>query len=314
MPDPIPVSVRICDLSKRYGGVDALDGISFNVGAGEIFGLLGPNGAGKTTALECVLGLRRPDRGSVSVSGIDVLENPGDAKQLIGAVLQAATLQDKVTPRKALRLFASFYRKPADVGSLLGQFGLSDMADAPFDSLSGGLRQRLFLALAFVNNPSLVVLDEPTAGLDPRSRRDLHDIIVGMRDAGRSVLLSTHDLDEAQGICDRVAILDRGRIVAAARPSELIEQSRSGPRVEVRTLKPIREALLASLDGVTRCSRKGDGWTLETTHLNGTIAGLSQSVEATGNQFLELRILRPSLEDVFLSITGRAWDGKKEDG
>jgi len=293
--------------------VDALGGISFDVGAGEIFGLLGPNGAGKTTALECVLGLRRPDKGSVSIAGMDILRNPGEAKQVIGAVLQAATLQDKITPRKALRLFASFYRKPADVGSLVEQFGLSDKADAPFDSLSGGLRQRLFLALAFVNNPSLVVLDEPTAGLDPRSRRELHDIIVGMRDSGRTVLLSTHDLDEAQGICDRVAILDRGRIVAAARPSELIEQSRPSPRVEVRTLQPLGEAQLASLDGVTRCSRKGDSWILETTRLNGTIAGLSRSVEAAGNQFLELRIIRPSLEDVFLTLTGRTWDGGVDD-
>jgi ABC-2 type transport system ATP-binding protein len=312
MPDFIPVSVRARDLTKRYGSVVALGGVSFEAGAGEILGLLGPNGAGKTTALECILGLRRPDSGSVTIGGVDVGGRPGDAKQVIGAVLQSAALQDKITPRKALGLFASFYSRAAGVGGLIDRFGLADKADATFDSLSGGLRQRLFLALAFVNNPSVVVLDEPTAGLDPGSRRDLHDIIAGMRESGRTVLLSTHDLDEAQDLCDRVAILDGGRIVAAARPSELIAASRAPARVWVRTRDPLGEARLSGIDGVSACRRKGEGWLLETGRAGDTIAALARSVQGAGDEFIELRIVRPSLEDVFLALTGRTWEGADE--
>jgi len=293
--------------------VEALRGISFDVGAGEIFGLLGPNGAGKTTALECVLGLRQPDSGSVSIAGIDVLARPADAKQVVGALLQAAALQDRITPRKALGLFASFYSRPADIGGLVKQFGLEAKADAPFDSLSGGQRQRLFLALAFVNNPSLVVLDEPTAGLDPASRRGLHEIIAGMRAAGRAVLMSTHDIGEAHSLCDRVAILDRGRIIAVARPSDLIAGSARSSSVEVRTLRRLEESQLVSLPGVTGRCRRDDAWVLGTSNVNETILGLARVVESSGNEFLDLRVLRPSLEDVFLSLTGRMWSGE-EDG
>jgi ABC-2 type transport system ATP-binding protein len=204
--------------------VEALRGVSFEIGKGEIFGLLGPNGAGKTTALECILGLRRPDSGSVEIEGVDALAHPEEARQRVGALLQGGALQDKITPRRALGLFASFYREPEGVDALIERFGLGEKSDSAFDTLSGGQRQRLFLALAFVNNPELVVLDEPTAGLDPNSRRELHDSIVGMRGAGRTVLLSTHDLDEAHRLCDRIGILDRGRIVSMGRPGDLVAQ------------------------------------------------------------------------------------------
>jgi ABC-2 type transport system ATP-binding protein len=223
MTSATPTSVRVRDLARRYGPVEALRGVTFEIARGEIFGLLGPNGAGKTTALECILGLRRPDSGSIEIEGIDAVAHPHEAKQRVGALLQAAMLQDKITPRRALGLFASFYREAADVESLIERFGLVEKSDAAFGTLSGGQRQRLFLALAFVNNPRLVVLDEPTAGLDPKSRRDLHASIAGMRDSGRTVLLSTHDLEEARQLCDRIGIVDRGRIVALGRPDELIE-------------------------------------------------------------------------------------------
>ena len=164
--------------------MEAVRGVSFEVASGEIFGLLGPNGAGKTTTLECLLGLRRPDAGAITIDGIDVAAHPAQARRRVGAQLQAATLQDKITPRQALGLFAAFYREPAPVGDLLERFALAARADAPFDSLSGGQRQRLFLALAFVNQPRLLVLDEPTAGLDPQARRELHGLIAGLRTAG----------------------------------------------------------------------------------------------------------------------------------
>lgn len=307
MPAPKPASVRVRDLAKRYGPVEALRGASFEVAAGEIFGLLGPNGAGKTTALECILGLRRPDSGEIEIAGVDALARPHEAKQLVGAQIQAATLQDKITPRRALGLFASFYRRPAGVGELVERFGLSEKADAPFDSLSGGQRQRLFLALAFVNNPSVVLLDEPTAGLDPGSRRDLHDSIAGMRESGRTVLLSTHDLEEAHRLCDRIAIIDNGRIIAAATPADLIAGSRSSPSVLVRTSRPLEESRLKSLPGVTSCRQKDGGWLLGTFDVNETIIGLVRAAEQGRNELLDLRVVRPSLEDVFLSLTGRAW-------
>ncbi|HEY4990151.1 MAG TPA: ABC transporter ATP-binding protein, partial [Opitutaceae bacterium] len=196
MPAPNPASVCVRDLSRRYGPVEAIRGVGFDAYPGEIFGLLGPNGAGKSTTLECILGLRRPDSGSIHLDGVDALAHPREAKQICGAQIQGATLQDKITPRRALELFGSFFRHPAGVEELIKAYGLSEKSDAPFDSLSAGQRQRLFLALAFVNRPSIVVLDEPTAGLDPRSRRELYDVIRGLRESGRTVILSTHDLGE----------------------------------------------------------------------------------------------------------------------
>jgi len=197
MPDPAPARLRVRDLAKRYGRVEALQGIGFDVAPGEIFGLLGPNGAGKTTALECILGLRHPDRGEIAIAGVDVRAHPRRARQLTGALIQPAALQDSLTPARALGLFGSFYADPIGPAELLRQFGLETKAEAPFSSLSAGQRQRLFLALAFVNRPALMVLDEPTAGLDPAARRELRGLVGSMRERGVSVLLSTHDLAEA---------------------------------------------------------------------------------------------------------------------
>lgn len=313
MPESQPVSVRVRDLARRYGPIEALKGVSFDVAPGEVFGLLGPNGAGKTTALECILGLRRPDSGAITIAGIDALARPQEAKQLLGAQIQAATLQDKITPRRALGLFASFYRRHADVAELIGRFRLAEKADEPFDSLSGGQRQRLFLAIAFVNNPGLVVLDEPTAGLDPLSRRELHGIISEMRDAGRTVLLSTHDLGEAQVLCDRIGILDHGSLVAAGSPAELTQACGTPSSVQVRAKGPLDGARIGALAGVTAARREGDLWVLGTGDVNATVVGLVGLLEADGNEILELRIARPSLEDVFLSVTGRPWGDPREE-
>jgi ABC-2 type transport system ATP-binding protein len=221
LPDPKPASVSVRELSKSYGGVQALKSVSFEVSPGEVFGLLGPNGAGKTTALECILGLRRPSAGAVEVDGMDVSHGPGRVLQRIGAQIQGALLQDKITPRRALGLFASFYQSPAAIHQLVTSFGLEEKYDAPFDSLSTGQRQRLFLALALVNDPRLVVLDEPTAGLDPKARKELHGLIAAMRLQRRTVLMSTHDMAEAASLCDRVAIIDAGSILAVGSPAQI---------------------------------------------------------------------------------------------
>jgi ABC-2 type transport system ATP-binding protein len=312
MPESPPASVRVRDLAKRYGTVEALRGISFEVATGEIFGLLGPNGAGKTTAIECLLGLREPDSGAVSIDGIDALADPERAKERVGAQLQAAALQDKITPRQALGLCASFYRQPAKVDDVMTRFALTAKADAPFESLSHGQKQRLFLALAFVNQPRLVVLDEPTAGLDPQARRELHRLITGLRDAGHTVLLSTHYLEEAHQLCDRVAILDHGRIIATARPAELVSNATACSRIMIKTRRPLDEAQAGALPGVVQAQSQEDGWLLSTTDVNLTIVGLVKRLEADDNSLLDLQIQRPSLEDVFIELTGRKWSAEED--
>jgi ABC-2 type transport system ATP-binding protein len=221
MPDALIVN----ELAKRYGTFLALSGVSFSVTQGHIFGLLGRNGAGKTTAIECVVGLRNPDSGSVQICGIDARANPKKIKELIGVQLQSTALQDKITPREALKLFASFYKNPHDVQSLIVRFSLMEKADAHFDTLSGGQRQSLALALAMVNQPRLVFLDEPTAGLDAPARRQLHETIRQIRADGRTILLTTHNIEEARELCDQIAILNGGGIVAQGTPQELVSKA-----------------------------------------------------------------------------------------
>jgi ABC-2 type transport system ATP-binding protein len=219
------VAIVVKDLSRRFGAVQAIDHIGFEVAAGEIFGLLGPNGAGKTTTLECILGLTAPDEGRVEICGVDALRSPRLAREKIGAVLQTTGLQDKITPREALDLFAAFQPAPLKTGPLLQRFGLAEKAGAAFESLSGGQKQRLALALAFVGEPQALLLDEPTAGLDAQMRRDVQDHIRALKDNGRAVLLATHDMQEAEKLCDRIAVIAQGRIVAMGTPHELAARS-----------------------------------------------------------------------------------------
>jgi ABC-2 type transport system ATP-binding protein len=227
------VAIAVEGLTRRYGAVTAADGISFEVRAGEVFGLLGPNGAGKTTTLECILGLGRPDAGRVTVCGADVRADPPAAQARIGAVLQATGLQDKITPREALDLFRAFYPQAVATGTLIERFGLREKQNAAYDTLSGGQKQRLALALAFVGDPSVFVLDEPTAGLDPQMRREVQDHIRAMKDAGRAVLLATHDMDEAERLCDRLAVIAGGRIVAMGTAGDLMARSPSASLEDV---------------------------------------------------------------------------------
>ena len=221
----MPALIAVRNLSHRHGAVQAVDCVSFEVAAGEIFGLLGPNGAGKTTTLESILGLTRPDQGRVEICGIDVRTAPRQAREKIGAVLQATGLQDKITPREALNLFAAFYPTPIASMVLLERFGLMQKADTAYDTLSGGQKQRLALALAFAGDPQVLLLDEPTTGLDPQIRREVQDHISSLKTDGRAVLLSTHDMDEAARLCDRVAVIAHGRIVATGTPHDLIADS-----------------------------------------------------------------------------------------
>jgi len=294
------------DLIKRYGPVEAVRGVSFEIARGEIFGLLGPNGAGKTSVIECAIGLRQPDGGSIRICGMDSIGEPEKVKERIGVVLQSTALQDKITPREALLLFGSFYRKRADPGKLLERFSLGGKENASFDSLSAGQRQRLALALAFVNEPELVFLDEPTAGLDPQSRRGLHQAILQMRQEGRTVLLTTHYIEEAHLLCDRVAIIDGGRIVASGKPDELIARNEALSRVSVRTARPVEIARFLGLPGVAAAEPRGGGVRLKTAATGRTVIELVRMLESLNNELLDLQIEKPSLEDVFIELTGRS--------
>jgi ABC-2 type transport system ATP-binding protein len=296
--------VVVRNLLKRYGQLEAVRDVSFDINAGEIFGLLGPNGAGKTSTLECVIGLRRPDQGSVEICGVDALSDPRQARQTIGAQLQSTALQDKITPREALRLFGSFHERPATPDQLIDRFSLGEKADAPFDSLSGGQRQRLGLALAFVNKPRAVFLDEPTTGLDPQSRRELHKLILQMRGEGCSVLLTTHYIEEAAQLCDRIAIVDHGRVVAAAPPGDLVAKARALPRVLFRAARSVDLADLAKLAGVTNSVAVRDGYQLQAAAPGACIIELVRLLEAQQNELLDLQVQKPSLEDVFIELTG----------
>jgi ABC-2 type transport system ATP-binding protein len=307
-------AVSVCNLRKKYGSTEAVSNVSFDVDAGQIFGLIGPNAAGKTTTLECILGLRRPDGGSIRINGLDLRTHAAQLKMLLGAQLQAATLQDKITPREALDLFGSFYPQPFSGDELLSRLDLMDKADAAFATLSGGQRQRLFLALALVNRPAVLVLDEPAAGLDPQARRTLRALIREIQTEGRTVLLSTHDLEEAGQLCDRIAILDGGRIIAAATPAELVARASALARVIVRTAPSLPGTLVDSFADVARAVKSDNTWCLETGAPNRLLAEVVRRAAEARAELLELELQRPTLEDVYIELTGRRWHGGPEGG
>jgi ABC-2 type transport system ATP-binding protein len=301
------IALSVENLVKSYGRVQAVRGLSFSVAAGEIFGLLGPNGAGKTTTLECTIGLRTPDEGRITLAGIDALRYPRKVKQRIGVTLQATALPDKITPREALRLFHSFYRDPVPVDELIRRFSLEEKADAKFETLSGGQKQRLAIALAMINDPSVLFLDEPTAGLDPQSRRELHDVIRQTRAAGKTVVLTTHYIEEAQQLCDRLAVVDHGQIIATGTPRELIAAAKAPPHVTFTAARVPDARRLEALAAVTSASVEGDRAVLHTTQPSRTIIDLVNWIQSDEqNELIDLHIHKPSLEDVFIELTGRS--------
>ncbi|MEO8483871.1 MAG: ABC transporter ATP-binding protein [Acidobacteriota bacterium] len=295
--------VQVRNLRKRYGPVEAVRGVTFDIQDGEIFGLLGPNGAGKTTTLECVIGLREPDGGTIEVCGIDARARPRDVKQRIGAALQSTALQDKITPREALVLFGSFYAQRAAPETLLERFSLREKADATFDTLSGGQRQRLALALAFVNKPDLVFLDEPTSGLDPQARRELHGEIIKMRDDGHTVLLTTHYMDEAQTLCDRIAIVNHGEVIASGTPEALTSRSSSRQLVTVVASRPLAAATFETLGDVDDLVVDGERARFHAAAPTRTVPLLLARLEQRGIELVELHVQKATLEDVFIELT-----------
>ncbi len=302
MGEPI---IQVEDLYKSYGAVEAVRGVSFAVEEGEVFGLLGPNGAGKTSCVEILEGLRTPDRGKVRVCGLDP-EKSGDLfKERIGAVLQSTALPDKLRVKEAIELFAQFYRKRANTDELLRRFQLDEKRDAFYSHLSGGQKQRLALAMALVNDPEVVFLDEPTAGLDPQVRREIYDIIEELKRGKKTVLLTTHYIEEAERLCDRVAIVDHGRVIAQGTPRELKQRSAGTTRIEVRLARPLTDGMLGRLDGVSDCREFDGTYVLHSARPPQTIVALVKQLEVENNELQSLEMFSPSLEDVFIELTGR---------
>jgi len=299
------VKLKVRNLYKRYGKVEALKGVSFQIEAGEILGLLGPNGAGKTTAVECIAGLSAPDGGDIEVCGMDARSNPNGAKQRMGLALSATALQDKITPRESIESIGAFYGRRTGAAELLSRFDLNAKADQFFETLSTGQRQRLALALAFVNEPQLLILDEPSAGLDPEARRNMHASIRRLTEDGGAVLMTTHDMDEAQQLCDRVAVIHLGRVVAEGSPADLIARSRTTTTVSLRLPGGITPETLSAINGIIvaipgagAAECMGTLVRFVATDVNQTLAQLIPLLNARGIEISELHAQKATLEEV----------------
>jgi len=296
--------IRISGLRKMYGDLAAVDGVSFEVRRGEIFGLVGPNGAGKTTTIECLEGLRQADGGEIQVLGLDPRRDGPALRQKIGAQLQESALPDRIRVWEALDLFSSFYAHPSPWKPLLEQLGLVEKRDAAFGKLSGGQKQRLFIALALVNNPDLVFFDELSTGLDPQARRSMWDFIRTIRAAGKAVFLTTHYMEEAERLCDRVAVIDHGRLAALDTPDKLIRGLGAENRVVFTTDTAVDPALFRALPGVTRVEPVSER-TIVYGRDDRLVVEVVNALSLNRIKFRDLRTEQADLEDVFLALTGR---------
>jgi len=295
--------VRVDAIRKTYGGTIAVDEVSFEVRSGETFGLIGPNGAGKTTTMECVEGLRTPDRGAISVLGLDPGKDRYRLQGRIGVQLQEAQLQKRIKVKEAVGFWASLYRAPIDGDRLLDQLGLRDKRNAWFMTLSGGQKQRLFIALALINDPELVFLDELTTGLDPQARRAIWDLVRGIRDRGKTVFLTTHLMEEAERLCDRVAILDHGRVIDIGTPAELVRRHCPERTVVVSTADPTARGRFQAIPSVVSVSDQGPQLTVRGRGED-LVTEVIQCLSEHGIRVSDFRTDTPTLEDVFLRLTG----------
>jgi ABC-2 type transport system ATP-binding protein len=297
-------ALEVEGLRKRYGDLVAVDDVTFEVAPGELFGILGPNGAGKTTTLEMIEGLRRPDAGRITILGLDALRQRRRVQERVGVQLQAQTLWPDLTVSETLRLFASLYRRRVPLPAILERFALTDKHGALVKHLSGGQKQRLAVATAVVNDPDLVFLDEPTTGLDPQARLSFWELIAGMRDEGKTVILTTHYMDEAEALCQRVAIMDHGRIIALDSPRELVRSLQFENTIEAQLEGDVQTEALAGLPAVRRVSR-GDGtYFLHSNDVSASLVGLMQLASRDGFGVQGLQVRTATLEDVFISLTG----------
>jgi ABC-2 type transport system ATP-binding protein len=302
--------IQVQHLRKTYGATVAVDDLSLEVQEGEIFGMVGPNGAGKTTTIECLEGMRRFDGGEIRVLGMDPVRQEHELRYVIGTQLQKSQLPDQLTVGEVLDLFASFYPHPVPWPGLVERLGLTEKKNSWVSKLSGGQLQRVFIALALINRPKLVFLDELTTGLDPQARRSIWDLMREIRTGGCTVVLTTHAMEEAETLCDRVAIVDHGKVVALDTPAALVRNLGAEARVLFTTHSPLDPQALKALDGATRVERDGDRVIVygraPQPGQPALIGEVVNWLSAQGADFGDIRMEQPNLEDVFLQLTGRA--------
>jgi ABC-2 type transport system ATP-binding protein len=302
----VPPVIQVSGVRKTYGSTVAVDEVSFDVNDGEIFGLIGPNGAGKTTTMECIEGLRTPDRGTISVLGLDPFRQVYKLQDRIGVQRQQAQLQKRIKVWEAVDLWASLYQKKAtDAERLLDQLGLTDKRNAWFMNLSGGQKQRLFIALALINDPEVVFLDELTTGLDPQSRRAIWDLVRGIRERGKTVFLTTHLMEEAERLCDRVAIIEHGRIIDMDTPQQLVDRHCPERTVILATDAPIAEDRFRAIPGVEAVTRTDSRFTIRGRG-DDLVTEVIHCLSENRIRVTDFRTILPNLEDVFLKLTGHS--------
>jgi len=299
--------ISVHALTKNYADVEAVKGIDFQVQAGEVFGLLGPNGAGKTSTVEILEGLRPRSGGQAAVLGFDPDRQKQQLKDRIGVCLQATNLPAKIRVQEALDLFGSFYTRSVSSEKLLQRLQLWEKRAAYYETLSGGQKQRLALALALVNDPQVLFLDEPTTGLDPQIRLEIHSLIQEMRAEKRTVVLTTHYIEEAERLCDRVAIMDEGKIVAMGTPAELQQKSRSQSRIQIVCAEPIVQSWPQWADAIeTTLDREGRTLTVYSARPARTLFEIMRWLDQQNMQIEDVHLKKPTLEDVFVELTGKA--------
>ncbi len=301
---PHPV-IQVLGIRKTYGATVAVSDVSFEVNAGEIFGLIGPNGAGKTTTMECVEGVRRPDCGAISILGLDPFRDVYRLQNRIGVQLQQAQLQKRIKVWEAVDLWASLYTKAVDGDQLLEQLGLANKRSAWFMTLSGGQKQRLFIALALINDPEIVFLDELTTGLDPQSRRVIWELVRGIRDRGKTVFMTTHLMEEAERLCDRVAIIEHGKIIDIGSPEELVRRHCPTRTVVLAADGALVEERLRTIPSVEIVTRRDSQFTIQGLG-DGFVTEVIQCLSENRIRVTDFRTVLPSLEDVFLKLTGHS--------